>query len=196
MTDILHGLAVAVGSPCSNCKGADVAYIEVTGRTHAMRCRTCHADRGELDETTIKFLTNTIGAFGAPPEPVSISHAPQKEPKMKYDDLFPSRFIKASDLSGKPLDVVIKSLKIESMKDMNGGNVDKPVLSFVNQTKSMVLNKTNAGLLVELHGNESDNWPGKRIQLYPTKASLGGRSVDAVRIRSTNADAFDDEIPA
>jgi hypothetical protein len=189
MSDILHGLAVAVGAPCSNCRGADVACIEVTGLTHVMRCRSCHADRGELDEVTIKFLTNTVGAFGAPSTPVMISHAPQKEPKMKIDDLFPSKYIKASDLNGKPLDVVIKSLKIESMKDMGGNAADKPVLSFIGQSKQLVLNKTNAGLLVELFGDESDNWQGKRVQLFPSKASIGAKQVDAVRIRAAGADA-------
>jgi hypothetical protein len=189
----LSGLAVALGQPCPNCRGADTARVEVVRETCRLRCHSCHADRGELPEATIKFLRDTVRAFGTPLKPVFLTSAMQG-PQMKREDLFPSKYIKAADLGGKPLDVVIKSAGVETLKDMQGSNTDKLVLGFINQPKLLVVNKTNYEAIAELHGEETDNWPGKRIQLYPDKASLGGKSVAAVRVRAPLGDALNESI--
>jgi hypothetical protein len=106
------------------------------------------------------------------------------------------RNIKAADLGGKPLTVTIKSAAVEALNNPNGGGQqDKLLLSFVNQSKKLVCNVTNFNSIADLHGDETDNWPGKRIELYPTKASVGGKSFDAVRVRAPAQDALNDKIP-
>jgi len=47
----------------------------------------------------------------------------------------------------------------------------------------VVLNKTNAKIIASLHGNETDDWPGKKIILYATEVDFRGEIVDAIRVR-------------
>jgi hypothetical protein len=86
----LSGLAVGLGQPCPNCRGADTARVEVVRETCRLRCRSCHADRGELPEATIKFLRDTVRAFGTPLKPVFLTRAMQGL-QMKREDLGASR---------------------------------------------------------------------------------------------------------
>jgi hypothetical protein len=41
--------------------------------------------------------------------------------------------------------------------------------------------------------DETEAWPGTRIELYPTKTQMGGRVVDCIRIRATRVAELDDE---
>ena len=100
--DELNGLVVGIDLICS-C-GASVAVV-ADGR---VLCRHCSADRGELAAEAIQFLRDTVRVFGAPGEPVMIFSAIQGKLQMKRADLFPSKFLRASDLGGKPDTVVIE----------------------------------------------------------------------------------------
>jgi hypothetical protein len=114
---------------------------------------------------------------------------------MNRSELFPSKYVKAADLGGKPLVVTIKATTVEALNNPNGGGQqDKLLLSFVNQPKRLVCNVTNYNSIAELHGEETSNWPGKRIELFPTKASMGGKSFDAVRVRAPVGETLNDEI--
>ena len=104
---------------------------------------------------------------------------------MQIDSLFPSKYLRASDLDGDT-PVTMKSL---IMEEINGEK--KPVLHFREPLKPLVLNKTNTKTIGSLHGSETDGWPGKRIILYPTKVDFRGEIVDAIRIRRQIPD--DDE---
>jgi hypothetical protein len=77
---------------------------------------------------------------------------------------------------------------------MQGGNESKLVLGFVNQSKSLVINRTNYDSIADLYGDETDAWTGKKIQLYPDKANVGGKSVAAVRVRAPLGEALNDSI--
>ncbi len=96
---------------------------------------------------------------------------------MKIDSLYPSKYLRASDLDGDT-PVTMKSLMIEEVRGEN-----KPVLYFREEVKQMVLNKTNGKIIGGLHGSETDNWPGKKIILYPTEVDFRGDLVDAIRVR-------------
>lgn len=106
---------------------------------------------------------------------------------MKISDLFPSKYVKAGDLNGRAVTLTIKELKIEKMG--HGAEEErKPVLYFDKATKGLVLNRTNAMIIAGLYGNETDDWRGKRITIYPTKVRAFGAMHDAIRVR--------EEIPA
>jgi hypothetical protein len=94
------------------------------------------------------------------------------------DQLYPSRFLRAADLDGKPLRVTIAGLK----RDDVGGET-KVVLSFADHEKSLILNKTNARSIAKALGDETSAWPGKTIMLVPAVVDFKGESVDAVRVR-------------
>jgi hypothetical protein len=62
------------------------------------------------------------------------------------------------------------------------------VLYFQKATKGLVLNRTNAMTIAGLYGDESDDWTGKRISIYPTRIRAFGAMQDTIRVR--------EEIPA
>ena len=38
-------------------------------------------------------------------------------------------------------------------------------------------------MIAELYGDDSVDWRGKEIELYPTKVEFSGKLVDAIRVR-------------
>jgi hypothetical protein len=101
------------------------------------------------------------------------------------DQMFPSRFLKAPDLKGKPSVVEIASAEQETLKNPQGQEQTKIVLSFVGKQKVLPLNQVNFDSCVDITGQiDSDDWVGCKIEIYPTKTQMGGKLVDAVRIRA------------
>jgi hypothetical protein len=47
----------------------------------------------------------------------------------------------------------------------------------------VVLNKTNAGNIAMMFGEDMDDWGGSDVELFPTMVDYQGRSVEAIRIR-------------
>lgn len=101
--------------------------------------------------------------------------------------LYPSKYVKAADLNGKDITLTIQKLVVEKMG--HGSEEErKPVLYFRGATKGLVLNRTNAMIIGALYGDETDDWVGQRITIYPTKVRAFGSMQDAIRVR--------EEIPA
>ena len=82
---------------------------------------------------------------------------------MNIYDAFPSKYLKAEDLKGEHVTFTIEEFNTEEVGSEEGS---KPVISFVNTLKKMVLNKTNAETIAKLYGGETDQWPGKKLILY------------------------------
>ena len=73
------------------------------------------------------------------------------------------------------------------------GDDNKPVARFKNKSKALVLNKTNLRSIEEITGtDETDDWRGARITLYPTRVDYQGRRVDAIRIDRPSNDGTSD----
>jgi hypothetical protein len=100
---------------------------------------------------------------------------------MNRDDLFPSKFFKAADLPPAGLPVKIESVT----RDRIGQDQkDKSVISFVNQTKRLVMNVTNYDLIADLlDEGDTDRWPGRVIVLYPDKTQFSGKMTPCVRVK-------------
>lgn len=101
---------------------------------------------------------------------------------MKIGSAFPSDFLKAADLNDTPVAVTIKGLKIETVgRDKD----EKPILYFEGKEKGLVLNKTNGKTIAKIAGSEeTDDWKGTKIILYPTETEFGGEMVDCIRVRA------------
>lgn len=99
-------------------------------------------------------------------------------------EAFPSKFLKASDLNGKPAIVRIAATPFEKLKSPNGVEQSKIVLSFHGTEKKLPLNMVNFDSVAAIVGNdESDTWVGHRIELYPTQTTMAGKLTDCIRIR-------------
>jgi hypothetical protein len=102
---------------------------------------------------------------------------------MKRDDVFPSKYLKAIDLKGEARIVEIDHAPLQMLKNTNGEEQKKVVLYFTGAKKCMPLNMTNFDAVADICGEDTENWPRKRIELYPATTQMGGKIVDCVRIR-------------
>ena len=107
---------------------------------------------------------------------------------MTRDEVFPSKYLKAADLKGKPHTVIIESAPYETLKGLDGKEAQKTVLHFKNAEKTLPLNLTNFDAVCGATGfPDTEDWPGQRIELHPTKTTMGGKTVDCIRIRPPSA---------
>jgi hypothetical protein len=97
------------------------------------------------------------------------------------NDLYPSNYLKAADLNGEEWNVTIE--RIEMSEPMGDKKEVKPVLYFRGADKGMVLNKTNATKIATAYGDDTDDWVGKPIVLFPDKVNFQGEMRDALRVR-------------
>jgi hypothetical protein len=107
---------------------------------------------------------------------------------MKISESFPARFFKTDDVPSE-VEVTITECKKEDVTGSNDPADKKPVLYFSDKKRGLVLNRTNAGILAEAFGDESDNWQGQRVTLYPTTTLYMGKNVPCVRIRVSKSSA-------
>lgn len=98
---------------------------------------------------------------------------------MELANIFPSKYVKATDLQGRETTVVIESAKIEKI-----GEDQKLVLYFQGKEKGLVTNRTNADRIAHLHGTNTDNWIGREITLFCDMVNYQGRVVDAIRVKA------------
>jgi hypothetical protein len=101
----------------------------------------------------------------------------------KRNEIFPSKYLKAIDLAGKPLVVEIERAPTETLGSGNDTE-KKTVLYFRNGVKPAPLNMTNWDAVATIAGDDSNDWPGHRLELYPTTTELKGKVVDCIRIRA------------
>ncbi|MGH8592794.1 MAG: hypothetical protein ACREV3_02735 [Gammaproteobacteria bacterium] len=114
---------------------------------------------------------------------------------MQISECFKSTYLRSADLKGRTIKVEIDEVRLESMPD---SNEDKPVLYFRAKDKGLVLNRTNATLLSERFGDDTDQWAGQTIELTTERVNFQGRMVDGIRVKvpaATPAQDFDDDIP-
>src|SRR5262249_25400014 len=107
---------------------------------------------------------------------------------MKRNEVFPSKYLKAADLKRKSHIVTIERASYEPFKGLDGKETLKMVLYFRGAETSLPLNVTNLDAVCDATGcSNTDDWPGKQIELYPTRTTMGGKAVDCIRIRRPSA---------
>jgi hypothetical protein len=94
-----------------------------------------------------------------------------------WDELYPGRFIKASDFKGKKVTLKIADVNLEELVGDKGAQV-KGVVAFEGKQKQLALNKTNGICLKEMFGKKIPEWIGKRVTLFAS--SWNGE--DCVRV--------------
>lgn len=98
---------------------------------------------------------------------------------MKMSEAFPSNYLKAADLQGRTIKATISVVQIEPVGQ---DKENKPVVYFVGKEKGLVLNKTNGMMIAYVFGDDTDDWGGAEIELYPTMTSFAGKPVEAIRV--------------
>ena len=100
-----------------------------------------------------------------------------------YRKMFDSPYVGAWELDGD-VSVEIEKVELGEVQNRDGGKDKKPIIHFSNAKKPMVLNKTNARVIARLYGNDTDDWAGRTIVLYPTKVEAFGDVTDCIRVRA------------
>jgi hypothetical protein len=100
---------------------------------------------------------------------------------MKRNEMFPAKFFKAADLPPAGLPVKIKGVTREPI---GPEQKEKPVITFVDEPKMLVLNPTNFDLIADILGeDDTKNWVGRVIVLYPDKTPYGGKMTPCIRVK-------------
>lgn len=109
---------------------------------------------------------------------------------INVNDVFPSKYLKASDLQGRTVKVQIDTVAVEEI-----GKDRKPVLMFTGKQKGLVLNKSNAQIIASVYSPETNGWIGRDIELRPDKVAFNGQMVDCIRVQipAPPADDFNDD---
>lgn len=115
---------------------------------------------------------------------------------MKKRELFPSKYMAAEDLQGKPWSFKISRIRLEEMhnKETNA-KTKKGVVYFAGPKKGLILSSTIFDQIVEATGqDDTDNWPGHLVTIYPTTTYAFGNNYHVVRVRP--AESKPSEVPA
>jgi len=88
-------------------------------------------------------------------------------------------FLKGEDLEeGERIVVTIKTA--EEVTFPSGDTV--PVIEFMELDQKLTLNKTRIKKLVELLGDDTDEWLGQRISLYQVDVTYQGKTMPGVAV--------------
>jgi hypothetical protein len=201
------GIPALVHDACANC-GTNACFLG-TGPAPSYRqlvCAGCEVGRGHASPELVSFLDKFVEQFGWPDRPIVLRTGkvlgpcsvgddaatatdtepkPKRKTKVKATELFPSKYLRAADLKGKARKVKITDVSHEPFQD-NGSAVVKAILHLDDGT-SMVVNKTNWGMLASISGQDDDsNWVGVEIELRAQKVSgPGGKIVDSIRVHES-----------
>jgi hypothetical protein len=91
-----------------------------------------------------------------------------------------SDFLKADDIGANFWTVTINKV---DMKNFDDGS-RKLFVMFGELDKGLVLNKTNADAIGDMHGRNTDGWIGRQIMLMTMPVDYQGKKVNAIRVRA------------
>ena len=102
-----------------------------------------------------------------------------------WRSMFDRDYVGSWDLGGKEHVVTISRVQAAELMAQGGRKSKKPVIWFEGREKGLACNKTNAKAIAGMYGNDTREWIGKRITIYPTTTHFGSETVDCIRVRPT-----------
>jgi hypothetical protein len=90
-----------------------------------------------------------------------------------FDELYPGKYIRASEFKDKPVTLTVKSVDREMLSNGTGGEEGAVVMEFEETPKALVVNRTNGVAFRALYGDDSGDWIGKQITLHAVPDSSG-----------------------
>ena len=109
---------------------------------------------------------------------------------VKRSEAFPSKWLSAADLDGGSIIAAIKVASLETLKGFDGVDTKKIVIYFAHKHKPLQLNRTNYDSVAGIAGtDETDDWPGTKVELFVNREIVKGKLTDCVRIRKPGTPA-------
>lgn len=103
----------------------------------------------------------------------------------KLDELFPSKWLRYSDLDESGNTLTITDVTVELV-----GEDTKPCIYFEETKKVLGCNKTNAKTIGGILGQDTDDWIGRQIVLFATQCDYAGEQVDCIRVNKRQTEAL------
>ena len=93
-----------------------------------------------------------------------------------------SKYFRAGDFT-KELIGTIQSVDRAEFKNDDGSAAAKPVLHFQDLPQALVLNKTNFTALSLMLGEDTNDWTGAKVALYPSRVDFKGKTMPTIKVR-------------
>ena len=107
----------------------------------------------------------------------------EQENDMKHNDVYgESEFLKAEDLKGSTVKLTVESVGTHTFDEGKPEEKTQIVVRFAGKKKKLGLNVTNSKAFFGQLGEDTDDWTGKEIKLYPTTTDFAGKEVDCIRV--------------
>lgn len=100
------------------------------------------------------------------------------------NDIYDTKYLSAKDLAGNEPTVTIESVEVTELQDGK-----KLEIAFVGKKKHLLANKTNSMRIAYMFGDDTDHWPGKKVQLYTELTTYQGKVTPGIRVRPVKATA-------
>jgi hypothetical protein len=112
---------------------------------------------------------------------------------MRTSEMFPSRFLKESDIDEVGKVFTIKRIILEEV-GRGQQKEEKPVIYFQETDKCMTLNKTNSKRMEKMFkADDTDLWIGKQcVVFWDPDIEFGGDIIGGIRVRSVKSSSTDD----
>lgn len=98
---------------------------------------------------------------------------------MRKDSVYPSKYLKATDLRDKDVTVTIEGAEYITLQG-------KPALlvTFKGKEKGLIVKPSVWDQIAQATGCEdSDDWGGQTITLFPTETDFAGQTYEVIRVR-------------
>ena len=112
-----------------------------------------------------------------------------------------SKYFRASDFS-KEIICTVESVDSCEFKNDDGSAAVKPVLHFQDMPQALVLNKTNFTALSLMFGEDTNDWIGAKVALYPSRVDYKGETMPTIKVRrpqkaapASGGHPFNDDVP-
>lgn len=106
-----------------------------------------------------------------------------------WKSMMDARWMFAFNLNGRDCTLTIANVTGGEVTGEGNKKSKKPLCTWRerarngDEIKPLILNVTNCKIIAAMYGNDTAEWAGKRITLYPTTTSVGGNVVDCIRVR-------------
>jgi hypothetical protein len=104
---------------------------------------------------------------------------------MHLTTMFPSKYLKASDVDARGTRFVIARVTVE---EVGPEREQKPLVYFENERRGLILNRTNGNAIADICGSEdAEDWTGHTIVLVSEPVFFAGRTNPGIRVRPPSA---------
>ena len=110
-----------------------------------------------------------------------LRHQQEQQKNMLISAAFPSKYLKAADLSGQATTATMTLVKTEQVARTGD---PQPVLYLKEFQQGLVLNKTNGKAIAKLFGDDTAHWRGKKIEIFEAMVEFQGDVMPALRVRA------------